>query len=59
MPSLFISCPECKEYVVPKPVGNVNDDGEYEYMHSECPLCERTFVASDYENKRNVPADIK
>ena len=48
---MLVSCPECKEEVHPKPVGNVEDDGEYEYMYSECPTCEHIFTADDYQEQ--------
>jgi hypothetical protein len=44
-----IKCPECGEMVIPYPVGMTDDDGNWEYAHTECPVgkCGHIFTPSE------------
>lgn len=33
--------------VIPQPVGYTDDDGEWNYEHTECPLCEYIFHSNE------------
>lgn len=36
-------CPSCGERVMPDVVGKTNEEGEWEYDFTECPICGHIF----------------
>lgn len=44
-----VNCPGCGEMVIPYPVGTTDDDGNWSYSHTECPIgsCGHVFAPSE------------
>jgi rubredoxin len=47
-----ILCPDCGERVTPEPVGYTDEDGNWEYDHTECPVCLHVFSGEELSRKQ-------
>lgn len=43
----LVRCPQCEDFVRPVPHGVANEDGEWEYVQTECPTCDYVFKADE------------